>query len=43
MDARRYLGPIGILVQEAGGRCFRDTMPAVGLPFESHHEYAVMA
>jgi hypothetical protein len=32
-----------VLVQSAGGRFFRDTMPAVGLPLESHHEYALIA
>ena len=32
-----------VLVQSAGGRFFRDTMPAVGLPLESRHEYALIA
>lgn len=32
-----------VLVQTAGGRFFSNTMPAVGLPLESHHEYALIA
>lgn len=32
-----------VLVQSAGGRFFRDAMPAVGLPLDSHHEYALIA